>query len=518
MEAINEALMNAELAFTNKQFVEALHWYQEVLSDSPDDPYALSRAGAICIPLGRFDEALRYFERAKNLDPQIGDHLFNYANACFFHQDYAKAFTMYADAERTGCSDDVMPRLYFQMAVLCSIRQDIKSSLVYFKKCEAADRDGLVAFSPDVISEKIKLYLSLQDYENAEKCSAQLIAVEPLALKNYMLRFSILMAHKKYAEAEKILADANQYAELTANDRFTLTLQHAALLMAKGTADGQEYFEQAIDLLETYTSSTELNDEQKYQVMIALSEAYQKAELYDKSIDCLRSILSSGSGYHAALRPDEKECRTLSDDEIERMIQDDMTRIQEKIDRGEIDKELGMYAQIEYDEDGNEQRVYNETAFSFLDSDPRNTTSENMPEEHKVGSIREPLIAVREKIYYMLLSAYLGKDDYAGAARFAEIVKHSDNKYYAYYGLYTSVLMGRKMYGNTPEVERKYAEAIAFFRNKAFLDHSDFLASIFRARLYIEQGKRVKAMELAALLSEEDRKAILDYDESYHNS
>ena len=167
METAKEFLLNAEIAFTNKQYNESLSWFKKVLDEEPNNVYALSKAGAICVPLGLFEEALSYFGRAKELDPNNGDNVFNYANACFFNKDNVTAFREYVEAEKIGCSEDVVPRLYYQMALLCSMRQDIKSALIYFDKCEKSDREGIIVLTPDFISEKMKMYMVLEDYSNA---------------------------------------------------------------------------------------------------------------------------------------------------------------------------------------------------------------------------------------------------------------------------------------------------------------------------------------------------------------
>ena len=516
MENVREALMNAEIAFSNNQLDEALDWYQKVLVETPDDIYVLSRAGAICVPLGKFKDALEYFGRAKDIDPENGDNYFNYANACFFNRDYATAFYMYVEAERHGCSEDVTPRLYYQMALLCSMRQDIQSSLAYFKKCEDSDKDGVIALNPDLISEKLKLFMVQQDYENAEKCAAQLVAIQPTVFRSYMVYYSILMAHKQFSAAEKLLADADRYAELTDEDKYTLVMQKAALLMAKGEVNGTENYEKAVNLLKEYNESADLTEEQKQQINISISEAYLKLESYDDAIICLNSLLSPNTTAEMCSAVESDENTELSDYEIEEMLQEDIFQIQEKIDQGAIDDNLGMYADIEYDEDGNERHVYDDLMFASGDSDK--DSPENESEEQSASNFSEPSIALKEKIYFNLLSAFLGKEDFCNAAKFANILKHSSNKYYSYYGLYVSVLAERKMNGSTSNVEQKYAEAIAFFRSKTFADPKDTLASVFRARLYIEQGKYEKAREIACLLSEGDRQAILDYEKSYSNN
>jgi hypothetical protein len=79
-------------------------------------------------------------------------------------------------------------------------------------------------------------------------------------------------------------------------------------------------------------------------------------------------------------------------------------------------------------------------------------------------------------------------------------------------------LIELKINGRSSDVERKYAETIAFFRNKTFENPNDVLASVFRARLYAEQGKFEKAKEIAILLSEDDRNSILNYIEQCQKS
>lgn len=210
MDTAKEFLSNADIAFDNGQYEEALKWYRKALEVTPDDIYALSRAGAICVSLKKMDEALIHFGKAKELDPENGDNVFNYANACFYNNEVVKAFNLYAEAERIGCSEDVMPRLYYQMGLMCSLRQDAKAALIYLQKCEEADKDGHIALSSDMISEKIKLYMYLKDYDSAEDCASKLVAAAPTEFKNYMVYYGILMAHSNLAVAEKLLADSRQ--------------------------------------------------------------------------------------------------------------------------------------------------------------------------------------------------------------------------------------------------------------------------------------------------------------------
>ncbi len=518
---MNEFLSNADIAFANKQYEEALKWYIKVLSDSPDDLYALSRCGAISVSLRKFEDALNFFEKAKSVDPKNGDNLFNCGNAWFFNNDYVKAFNEYVEAERLGCSAEVTPRLYYQMALICSINQDIKSALVYFQKCEDSDKDGLISLNPDLISEKLKLNMALQNFAEAEKCAAQLVAILPTSFNNYMVYFSILMAHKNFVTAEKVLMNAEKYSDMTEENKFSLSLQFSSLYVAIGENSlekRREFFEKAISTLSKELDSKNITDEQKRQIILTLSDIYLKDEQYDKSIDCVLALLVEPSQESSEEEAKTESLGDLTKEEAEQSMRRDIEKIREKLASGEIDRNLGNYAaenkiQVKYDKNGHRVHIYDPSVFKSWDSDE----TESPDTETKNEYITQELTSEeRDKVYFTLLSAYLGKDDFKLVAEYANILKNSSNKYYSYYGIYTLALAERKLCGSSAQVERQYAEAIAFFRNKSFEDPKDSLASIFRARLYTEQGSIEKAKEIANMLSEADKKSILQYIEEHN--
>ncbi len=500
MDEAKTFLTNAEIAFSNNQYPISLEWYKKALEKRPGDIYALSRAGALCVSMGQFDSALIYFGRALELDPENGDNAFNYGNACFFFKDIVRAFEMYVAAEKLGCSDDVKPRLYYQMALLCSMRKDIKSALLYIKKCEESDRTGVVSLNPDLISEKLKLHMVQQDFTNAEKCAAQLVAINPTEFKSYMVYFGILMAHKNYAAAQKLLYDAEQYAELTEENRFALTMQIAALYAAKG--EGNE----AIRVLEERKKAGGLTADQRNQLLLTLAEAYSKNENFDTAIGILQGMLSVRTcpqPVSAAIHPTVPE-EDLSADELDEMMRRDMESVQEKIDSGELDANLGLYAVPDYDEEGNLVHYYEEGTFT-CDEPPAEDITQNETDSYDLSG------ELREKVIFTLLSCYLAKDEFVSAQKLSPVLQHSKNKYYSYFGIYVNALTERKLTGDSDTANHKYAEAIAFFRRKTVADANDVLACIFRARLYAEQGKYAKATELAHLLAETDRNAVLKY-------
>ena len=105
-------LNQAEIALNNGQYKTALELYREALNAEPDNLLALSRAGAVCMMLEKRENALGYFNRAVEVDPDNGDNYFNLGNAYFFQDQYTKAFDCYVDAKECARGHQIGTHLY----------------------------------------------------------------------------------------------------------------------------------------------------------------------------------------------------------------------------------------------------------------------------------------------------------------------------------------------------------------------------------------------------------------------
>lgn len=514
-ENYSESMINAETAFSNENYALALEWFRKALEENPDDLQALSRAGAVCVPLDKFDESFEYFKRAMELDPENGDNAFNLGNAYFFHGDYVKALELYAEAEMKGCSEEARPRLYYQMALLCSVRQDVKAALANFRKYEDADKTRTAALNPDVISEKIKLYMMAEDYDNAAKCAVQWITVAPTELRSYMLYFSILMAKHDYDTAEKVICNAEEYAELDDDARFTLKTEKVALLIAKSDADSanaERYLQKAYDLIHELMKTSPSSKQNE--ITFILAEVCMKMERYQEAIDAARSLLPHDDIKQYDVPHVENPYEELDEAEIEAMVEEDMQIIDEKIASGEIDENIGEYADVYYDEEGNPVREYPDSVFDEL----VDVSLTSDPAESQQGSVSEEKMNADyyDRLYFILLSCYAAIEDYSNAYKFGGLLKHSENIYYSYFGRYTEAFSMRKLSDSSvlfskEDVEKQYAETITFYRSKMLQNPNNNFAVIFRARMYAESKKFAKAEEMANLLALDEKEAVMKY-------
>ncbi len=93
-----------------------------------------------------------------------------------------------------------------------------------------------------------------------------------------------------------------------------------------------------------------------------------------------------------------------------------------------------------------------------------------------------------------------------------------NNTYYSYFGRYSEAFavmrlakMGREGY-TLEDAKRKYDEELAFFRGEMIkANESSAFALLFRTRMYAELGKYGKAEELAGLMTDQDRAALMSY-------
>lgn len=505
----NDILNDAEIALNNSHFDVALDLYREVLEAEPDNLLALSQAGMVCMILEKHENAIRYFSRAVEADPENGDNYFNLGNAYFLQEKYNKAFEYFVEAKNYECSEDVKVRLYYQMALLCSVRDDIKSALTYMRMCEDADTTGTLAGSQELLSEKTKLYMALEDYENAERSAAQLVAAAPAVFANYMVYFSLLMARRKLSAAQNTLSDAEKYADMTAEDYSTLAMQKATVYMALGEADEnlrRSSYQKAVNTLNAAKAREGVTPEHRNEIRAALAEVLMKMGNFDEAIHCLEATMKPAPPSPVPVKPYVRPTGA----EMAETMRADVDAMGARIRRGEIPPNLPKT--VKYDERGNPVYEYHDKVLE--DIARAKSAGNGEPEDEPVQTVETPPQMSPDfwdRVHFLMLSCMMEKDDFEQAAKWAEALKSSENDYYACYGVYADALSQRKLMKDAEAVRKKYEETIAFFRGKSFANPRDTLSSIFRARLYAEEGSYEKATEIAQLLSEEDQKTVLDY-------
>ncbi len=103
----SQALQLAEDGKTD----EALAYMQEFLASAPNDPEALNDTGAILFSLGHTQEAINHLNKARLLNPDSPEIIWNLVETSLAHNDGCGAMHCFDDMERMGIlSPDVLNR------------------------------------------------------------------------------------------------------------------------------------------------------------------------------------------------------------------------------------------------------------------------------------------------------------------------------------------------------------------------------------------------------------------------
>ena len=524
IEAYKEYIANADVAFANGRFDSAVAWYDKALAEAPNDTYALSKAGTSLVSLNRFDEAFGYFNRAVEAEPQNGDNVFNLANAYFFSGDIPKAMEYYTQAEMMECSDDVKARIYYQLAMMCSIKRDYKAALINYQKYEDADKTGQAALDTDVISERVNLYIQLEDYDNALKFTLKWLNLAPADIRCYIIYFNLLTATGKYGKALSVLDDAQKFAVKDENDKYALDVSRANLwVAAAGTVFDKngDFNQRAYDLMNELIISPFGTQDSKNELVLGLGELCISMGKVDEAIDLMTMLTTEPEREEIPDAPAAPVDLTVDPAEIDAMMERDMQAMDAKIAAGEISEDIGELAEVSYDENGQPVRSYPEGVFGEVDGyqlpDFKGVDMEALKKEDDEREAADQA-DFRARVNYTLLTCYAFKEDFEKTLEYARLVKLTpNNTYYAYFGRYSEAFAMRKLAeqgrGVTKEeAERKYSEELAFFRAEMIkADENSAFALLFRTRMYAETGKYTKAEELADLMTDQDRESLMSY-------
>ena len=522
IEIYKEAVSNADLAFANENYENARIWYDKALAEAPNDEYALSKAGTALVTLGKFEDAFTYFQRAVDANPENGDNVFNLANAYFFSGDIPKAIENYTAAEMLECSDDVKARIYYQLALMCTIKQDYKSALINYQKYEDADTTGEAALDTELIADKVNIYIQLEDFDNAIKYTLRWLNLAPSELRCYIIYFNLLMATNSFEKASKVLDDAMKFAVTNETEKYAVDLSRANWYVsaAGSSVDPGDFNDKAYELMNELILSEYGSADEKNELVLTLGELCISMGKVDEAIELMKVFTEAPEETPAepAAAPVDAP---VDPAEIDAMMSQDIASMEARIASGEISEDIGENAPVNFDENGQPVRDYPEGLFDSEDGftvpQLKGIDFEKLSEEDAAAEAARQA-EFRARVNFLLLTCYASKEDYEKTIEYARKIKDTpDNVYYSFFGRYSEAFammqLSKKGQGFTKEeAERKYAEEIAFFRGEMLkANENSAYALVFRTRMYAEQGKYSKAEELAELMADSDRESLMKY-------
>ena len=517
-----ECLAEARVAMNHKKFKEAKEIMMPAFEKEPRNTEVLKMLGGLCVLLGQFREALDYYSKNLELDPDNGDSYYLIGNAYFTNAKYQNAFDSYIMAEEMGCSENVLPKLYYQMGLICSMKGDRKAALIHFQQYEDTDPTGMVALDETFLSEKMKLYLQERDSAEAIRCAKTLLNVKPDNYSYYGLLFNLLMVEKNYAEAEKVLDKAQKYLKLTYEQRIDLAVQRAALYIDIADTDDEkvrvENLTKAKTVIKAAQSDPEITPVNSRELELLTAEIYLKGGYYSHATRIAEKLI------------EEKKMREVPEPKsVEAHMQDVMndTRFWSKLTPALIRDEEYRQQMRKLQSDPTKmaaamqgRRI--EERISNADSVSGNKSTVDQVREMigKMAEKGEEFTIMSEEDFAdrldnVLISCYVDADNYEMAGKYAALLKNSPNSRYANFGFYVSALSAQKLAEqgkcDKETAEELYDQAIARYKKRMLEDVTDSTAAVFRARLYAENGKYVLAEQIAKMMDDKVMNSLNSY-------
>lgn len=512
-------MLNAQTAFSNHQHEATQEWCEKAIFESPREVQAYSIAGKASLlmskrgdgttDVSKLASAVKYFQKAVELDSATGEHYFDLGNAKFGLKKYSEALKNYAFAEQYGCSDEIQQELYYQMGVLNQMNEDFESALLNYAKAESVPI--LKRNHAEIVLNRFQIYFTLGSWHNAENCAIQLKLLEPGEYRSHKLYFQVLLQQNNLEKAEDVLKEAGVFFVGNNDVQIDLMFDRVLLYCFKAELDSEnmeKHFNVAISILTELGKIKGLPKEAMCEINLTMSDIYFKLEKRDKSIvyakqvcEITRTLMDTLSvPVQVPLISDE-----ISEDELDELTQ---AAIRDVEDSGLLDS-----VEIEMDEDGNAVAVVPDDVTRSLmplkeiDSG-ESTSSKESPQS-------DNLTEYFERATFLLAECYVEEGVFETALDYIRLLRHSENVFYQYYSRYMEALAVKKLAKNNSENLQKsldlYNQAIAFFRKKTFENPSDVVSVVFRVKSYADIGKYEKADELAKVLAIDVREPLIDY-------
>ena len=532
-EFVKECIANAKVAMNNSKFETAKKCLEPAYEKSPKDPEVLRMLGGVCALNGDLEESLKYYSENLALAPENGDNHYLVGNAYFLTAQYNKSVEAYTAALNKGCTEEILPKVYYQLGLICSIKGDRKAALVHFQQYEDTDPTGTVALDQKFLTERIRLYLQESDAVNALKYAQILLNIKPDEFKYYGLCFSLYMADGKYEEAEKMLEKAGTYSKLGYEEKMTLYSEKIAMYseMSENIPDKkEEYLKNAVLVIREALAQKDISVTNRSELRLVEAEMYYKAGRYSISCDLANELVS------------EKELARVP----EIPMHDEQKLIQSR--NGELQKSFTGESIFDNEVSAEIKRISTDTraANSVLGESEEllreavngatptvtaangNESAAESPEAalvrnmlNRIGSVNNsefrimPAGEFNDRLNHLLVNCYLEADDYPFAEKYASVLKKSSTIKYANFGYYVEALCARKLADEGKKdkavADDLYNRAIARFKKQMFENAADSSAAMFRARLYAENGKYDMAEQIAAMLDDPTMRSLNEY-------
>lgn len=316
-----EMLSDAQSFFINEKYDEAIKTCKEILLENAQNVEATRILARSLFNKEDYDTAEKVFERVCKMAPEDAEANFDLGTLYLTQEKYSDTMEQYALSLQKGCSEEVANKIHYVMGTInMEINGDNKNALANFEKVGFEDL-------PDVLLDKIQIYVEENNYTAAENCALQLKLLLPAEYTVYDVLFNIYMESKNLSKAKDTLKEAGEI------------LKKASEMVAD-EKEREELNESRADFIKkkiTYAcvyADIEPNQEKKKSIFGSAKESIEKA-LADDTVNFNTVDKCDLHLYKAEIhmRLDETESAKSELLKIEDMIADSKEDMKEYLER-----------------------------------------------------------------------------------------------------------------------------------------------------------------------------------------
>ena len=479
IDKLNEYVSLSKIAFVNGQYQDSMKLAKEAIKLDRECADAYQCVANACMSLIRYQDAIEYYQKAVNCEPDNGNRYFNLGYAQATVNKIAEALQSFAKADELGLNEDAAAQMYHILGIANQQLGKLDDALINLKKSEL-----LIPGDMDIMKRKAAIYGILDDVPSGLSVANQMKLIAPSDYAGYQVAYILLKQAGRTEDSFKELAYARKNLM-----NFPIELCEDMMDFEMSTyakTQDKECFERALMYIKHYMKTEKPTADEASQCYLNAAELYLQIEDADNTIACLRGAEKPAFSYNNGLFYYEYDPQQADENSI----------------LNEMNANLYRYEQLSTEQ--LEAMRNSDTYFS-----PDNKENEEN-ETYTISEDDEFIISPdsSDRINRIYIGAYTLKEDFRKVMYYALELQKSKDESMAELGWYTEA---RAMKDLALEGwQDKYDEVQKKFRNAILKDPTDLNAMTLRIRCLIDTEQYDEAAEKCSYLRKELQDELLE--------
>lgn len=478
IEQVSELISNSQIAFINGQYQKAYGLAIDAIKLDSNCVDAYHCAANVCMSLGRYEDAIDYYQKAVNCDSTNGNRYFSLGYAQASVNKIAEAMQNFAKADELGLNEDAAGQMYHILGIVNQQFGKLDDALINLKKSEF-----IIPADMDILKRKAVIYGLLDEITNGLQTANQMKLLAPSDYSGYQAAYILLKQAGRIDDAFKEL----RYARMNLPTfPFALCGDMVNYELVKHEQDGDDvHFQKALVYIKHFLKKEKPSVSDVIECYLTAADLYLQLEDAEKVIECLNATEKPVFSYNNGVMFGEYSPQQLDPNSI----------------LNEMNANLYRYEQLSF-----EQLETMRKSGTYITPTEESTVDNG---EYKLIDETFDISADdRDRINRMYIGAYTLLEDYRKIMYYALELQKSKEPSMVELGWYTEARAMRVL--NLNGWQDQYASVIKKLRNNILKDPTDINAMMLRVRCLIDTKQFDEAEEKCKYLKEELQKPLME--------